>query len=86
MARSLASRTTAAALLSLVLVGAGASTAAARPDPIAVRPSDGVTSATNCPLRRIETPARALRQPHGRRGSGAAVHPELQPLTSAGAR
>ena len=55
MNRSLVTRATATALLSLVVVGAGTSTASARPDPVDVRSASGDVPALSCELRRIDT-------------------------------
>jgi hypothetical protein len=86
MTHSLASRTAAAALLSLVLVSTGVSTASARPDPIDVRPADTEGSVMSCALQRIDTQLVRCDNLTGAGVSAPLFIPELQPVSPAGAR
>jgi hypothetical protein len=86
MTRSLAARAAATALLSLALVGAGTSTASARPDPIDVHSATGGIPAVSCDLRRIDT---QLVKCDNYTGAGVPAPLfifELQPLAQPGAR
>jgi hypothetical protein len=86
MAHSLASRSAAAALLSLVLVSTGASTASARPDPIDLRPADTAGAVLGCALQRIDTQLVRCDNLTGAGVSAPLFIPELQPVPAAGAR
>jgi hypothetical protein len=84
MFHSLASRTAAAALLSLLLVATGASTASARPDPGDAGSAGDVTSGQNCPLRRIDTQLVRCDNLTGAGVSAPLWIPELRPIAQPG--
>ena len=86
MSRLLTSRAATAALLSLLLVGTGASTASARPDPGDVGSPGDTTSGQNCPLRRIDTQLVRCDNLTGAGVSAPLFILELGPLASSGAR
>ena len=80
MTHSLVSRTSAAALLALLLVGSGGSTASARPDPIDVGTTGRATPASSCELRRIDTQLVRCDNLTGAGVSAPLFVPELRPL------
>jgi hypothetical protein len=86
MTHSLVSRTSAAALLALLLVGSGGSTASARPDPIDVGTTGRATTASSCELRRIDTQLVRCDNLTGAGVSAPLFIPELLPLAGSSSR
>lgn len=84
MTHSLASRTAAAALLSLLVLAGGAPTAAARPDPGDAESFTVGYKPTNCPLRRIDTQLVRCDNLTGAGVPAPLFIPELEPLVSTG--
>ena len=80
MTHSLASRSAAGALLSLLVLAGGAPTAAARPDPGEGVPSGFSWSETNCPLRRVDTQLVRCDNLTGAGVPAPLFIPELEPL------